>query len=66
MLMHQILIKKADWGNLKTTVIELDVEKLKNVLSGLNKLKSKWDKLDAKKLVPLPVGFKKISDAFDK
>ena len=58
--------KKADWGNLKTTIIELDVEKLKNVPGGINRLKSKWDKLDAKKLVPLPAGFKKISDAFDK
>ena len=34
---------------------KLDIEKLKNIPSGLNSLKSKVDKYDVDKLVPVPL-----------
>ena len=43
--------------NLKTTADRLDLDKLKNVSSGLNDLKTKADKLDVDKLTPAPVDF---------
>ena len=45
--------KKTDLANLKSDVDKLDVDKLKNVPSGLNNLKSKIYKLDVDKLVPV-------------
>ena len=38
--------KNSDLGNLKSDVDRLDIDKLKNVASGLSSLKSKVDKLD--------------------
>ena len=40
---------------LKSDVDKLDIDKLKNVPSGLISLKRKVDKLDVDKLVPAPV-----------
>ena len=38
--------KKTDLANLKSDVDKLDIDKLKNVPSGLSNLKSKVDKLE--------------------
>ena len=38
--------KKTDLANLKSNIDKLDIDKLKNVPSGLSSLKSKVDKLD--------------------
>ena len=50
---HHLLLKKTDLVHLKSDVDKLDIDKLKNVPSGLNNLKSKIDKLDFDKLVPV-------------
>ena len=47
--------KKVDLANLKSDVDKLDIDKLKNVPSGLSSLKSKVDKLDIGKLETTPV-----------
>ena len=44
--------KKADWASLKADVLQLDIDKLKNVPIDLSSLKSKVDKLDVVKMVP--------------
>ena len=54
-LIHRILLKKCDLANLKSDADKLDIDKLKNVPSGLNSLKSKADKLDIDKLVSVPL-----------
>ena len=41
---------------------KLDIGKLKNVTSNLSNLKSKKDKLDVDKLVPIPIDLSKLSD----
>ena len=41
---------------------KLDIDKLKNVPSGLISLKRKADKLDIDKLVPAPFDLSKLSD----
>ena len=48
------LAKKADLANLKSDVDELNIDKLKNILSGLDSFKSKVGKLDVDKLAPVP------------
>ena len=40
----------------------MDIDRLEKVPSGLNNLKSKGDKLDADKLVHVPVDLRKLSD----
>ena len=55
--------KKTDLANLKSDVDKLDIDKLKNVPSGLSSLKSKVDKLDIGKLETTPVDLSKLSDA---
>ena len=40
----------------------MNIDKLKNVPSDLNSLKSKVDKLDVDKLLPVDVDFSKLSD----
>ena len=55
------MLKKIDLANLKSDVDKLDVDKLKNVPSGLNNLKSNVDKLDVDKLVLVPVNLSKLS-----
>ena len=61
LLMHQSLLKKTDLANLKPDVDKLDIDKLKNVPSGLSNLKSIVDKLDVDKLIPVPVDLSKLS-----
>ena len=56
------MLKKADLGNLKSDVDELDIDKLKNVPNGLDSLKSKVHKLDVDSLVPVPTDLNKLSD----
>ena len=41
---------------------KLNIGKLKNVTSNLSNLKSKKDKLDVDKLVPIPIDLSKLSD----
>ena len=60
------MLKKIDLANLKSDVDKLDVDKLKNVPSGLNNLKSNVDKLDVDKLVLVPVNLSKLSDVVKK
>ena len=58
-------LKKAtgvDTSNFKSNVDELDIDKLKNVPSGLSSLKSKVDKLDIGKLETTPVDLSKVSN----
>ena len=54
--------KETDLANLKSDVDKLDIDKLKNVPTGLNSLKRKVDELDVDKLVPVPVHLNKLSD----
>ena len=61
-LIHQILLRKTDFINLKSDVDKLDTDKLKNVPSNLSNLKSKIDKLDIRKLETTPVDLSKLSD----
>ena len=44
--------KKVELARLKSKVAILDIDKMKNVPSGLSSLRSKVDKLDVDKLVP--------------
>ena len=60
------MLKKIDLANLKSDVDKLDVDKLKNVPSGLNNVKSNVDKLDVDKLVLVPVNLSKLSDVVKK
>ena len=50
---------------LKAEVDKLDINKLVNVPTGLNKLKTKVDDLDVGKLKTVPVDLKKISYVVD-
>ena len=54
--------KKTDLANLKSDAEKFDIDKLKNVPSGLNSLKGKVDKLDVDKLVPVPADLSKLND----
>ena len=45
-LIHHLLLKKTDLASLKPDVDKLDIDRLKNVTSGLSSLKSKVDELD--------------------
>ena len=61
-LIHQILLKKTDLANLKSDKLDkLDIDKLKNVPSGLSNLKGKVDNLDIGKLEITPVDLSKLS-----
>ena len=60
---HWILLKKTYLAHLKSDIDKLDIDKLKNVPSGLNNLKSKVSKLDVGKLIPVPFYLIKLSDA---
>ena len=55
-------VKKSDLAILKSDVYELDIDKLKNVLSDLDSLESKLVKLDVGKLKPVPNVLSKPSD----
>ena len=52
----------VDLEGLKSDVDKLDIEKLKDIPSGLSNLKSKIDKLDVNKLVSVPVNLSNLSD----
>ena len=54
-LIHQILLKKAELASSKSDVHELNIDKFENVPSRLNTMKSKVDKLDADKLKLFPI-----------
>ena len=54
--------KKTDLAHLKSDINKLDIDKLKNVQSGLNSLKGKVDKLDIGKIETTPVDLSKLSD----
>ena len=57
------MLKKTYLANLKSDIDKLDIDKLKNVPSGLNNLKSKVSKVDVSKLIPVPFYLIKLSDA---
>ena len=52
--------KKVDLTSLKSNKDNLDIDKLKNVLSDLSNLESKEDKKNVDKLVPVSVDFSKL------
>ena len=54
--------KKTDLDNLKSDKDKLDIDKLKNVSSGLNSLESKVDELNIGKLETTPNELTKISN----
>ena len=58
--MERIQFKKTDLANLKTDVDKLDIEKFKNVPSGLSWLKGKVDKLDVVKSETTPVDLSEL------
>ena len=60
-MIHQLLLKKTYLANLKSDVDKLDIDKLKNIPSGVSNLKSKVDKLDIGKLETTPVDLSKLS-----
>ena len=60
------LAKRTNLANLNSEVDKLDIDKLKDVPSGLSSLKSKADKLDIGKLETTPVYLSKISNAINK
>ena len=49
--------KKVDWANLKS-----NLDKVKNVPTSFKNLKSKSNKIDVDKLVPIPVDLNNLSD----
>ena len=57
-LTHQNFLKTVDLARLKS-----EVDALQKVPTGSNSLKSKIDKLDINKIVPVPVDLNKLSDA---
>ena len=65
-LMHQNLLKKTDLADVKSGIDELDIDKLKNVHSGLSSLKSNVDKLDIGKLEITPIDLSKLNDVVKK
>ena len=54
--------KKKDLANVKSDVDKSVADKLKNKLTNLINFKTKVDELDVDKLVPIPVGFSKLSE----
>ena len=61
-LIHQKIAKIFDSANLKSDVVKLDIDKLKNVPTNLGKVKNKVDKLDVDKLVPVPFDLSILND----
>ena len=54
--------KKVDVASLKSKLDTLNIDKMKNMSSGLTSLKSKVDKLHVDKLVLVPVDLSKLSE----
>ena len=48
--------------NFKSNIGKLNIDKPKNILTNLSNLKSKVDKPDVGKLLPVPVDLSKLSD----
>ena len=61
-----ILATKKDFVALQAEVSKLDINKLINVPTSLNNLKTKKDNLDIGKLKTAPVDLKKLSDVVSK
>ena len=60
------LAAKRDFIALKAEVDKLDMNKLVNVSTGLNNLKTKENDIDVHKLKPVPTDLKKLSDVVNK
>ena len=56
------LAKNSDSANLKSDVDRLDIDKLKNIPTGLSSLRGKVNKLDIGKLETTPVDLIKLND----
>ena len=54
--------KKVDLANLKSNVVKLDIDKLKNFPANFSNLKSKVDQVDVVKVVPATDDLSKLSD----
>ena len=54
--------QKTDLANLKSDLVKLDIDEMKNLPSNLSNLKSKVGKLNVDKLVPVPADLSKLSD----
>ena len=59
------LAAKKDFIASKAEFVKLDIAKLVNVSTSLNKLKTKLNDLDVGKLETVPVNLKKLSDVMD-
>ena len=59
------LVAKNDFIAVKAEVEKLDINKLVNISTSLNNLKTKLDNLDVGKLKTVPVDLKKLSDVVD-
>ena len=59
------LAAKKDFIALQAEVDKLDINKLVNVPTSLNNLKTKVDNLDVGKLKTAPIDLKKLSDVVD-
>ena len=60
------LAAKRDFNALKTELDTLDINKMVNVLGGLNSLNTKVYHLDVDKLKTVPADLKKLSDVVSK
>ena len=60
-LIHHLQLKSLILLDIDN-VAKLDIDKMKNVPTNSNSLKSKVDKLDVDKLVTVPVDLRKLSD----
>ena len=60
------LAAKRDFIALKAEVDKLDMNKLVNVSTGLNNLKTKENDIDVHKLKPVPTDLKKLSEVVNK
>ena len=56
------LAKRVNLANLISDVCKLDIDKIENVLTNCSNLKSKVDKLDFYKFIPVSVDLTKLSD----
>ena len=54
--------QKTGLANLKSDLVKLDTDEMKNLPSNLSNWKSKVGKLNVDKLVPVPVDLSKLSD----
>ena len=64
-LIHPIQLLKKDFISLTSEFDKLDINKLANVSTSLNNLKTKVDDLDVDKLKTFSVDLKKLIDVVD-